>query len=113
MAGRPESTEMFLRELYSEAVDAAHPGNLVRGALTVKDGIMEVAGQAYSLFGGVTLVGFGKAVLPLAAEIERILGADWITRGIVSVPVGSGDVFGQLLKTDSRKDSLSRLLEWD
>jgi hypothetical protein len=92
MAGRPESTEMFLRELYSEAVDAAHPGNLVRGALTVKDGIME---------------------LPLAAEIERILGADWITRGIVSVPVGSGDVFGQLLKTDSRKDSLSRLLEWD
>ena len=100
--------DRLLRRMFSEAVAAVHPKALVKNSFRVVgnelrvfepprvvlgldipiDVNTEVA--TYDLDGGgrVFVVGFGKGVLPLAAEVERVLGAERIERGILSVPSG-------------------------
>ncbi len=95
------STESFLRRLYSEAVSAVSPSSLLRGLVTASDKSVIVNGVSYSTE-KVRLVGFGKAVLPIAAELERILTPERISRGVLSVPVGSKVRFGNLLADDTR-----------
>ena len=87
-------TDKFLERLFSEAVAAVHPKALVKNSmrvvgneLRVEDGT-KVATHDLSGGGRVFVVGFGKGVLPLAAEVERVLGAERIERGILSVPHG-------------------------
>ena len=84
---------MFLRRLFSEAVAAVQPKDLVRASLRVvgdelriKDATKVATHDLNS--GRVVVVGFGKGVLPLAAEVESVLGATRISRGILSVPHG-------------------------
>ena len=86
---------MFLRRLFSEAVAAVQPRDLVRASLRVVgcelriEDAAKVASHDLSSGGGrVFVVGFGKGVLPLAAEVESVLGATRISRGILSVPRG-------------------------
>ena len=84
---------MFLRRLFSEAVAAVQPRDLVRASLRVVGNELRIEDAAkvatHDLGGGrVFVVGFGKGVLPLAAEVESVLGATRISRGILSVPRG-------------------------
>ena len=87
-------SDIFLRRLFTEAVAAVHPKALLKNSmrvvgneLRVEDGT-EVATHDLSGGGRVFVVGFGKGVLPLAVEVERVLGAERISRGILSVPHG-------------------------
>ena len=86
--------DMFLRRLFSEAVAAVQPRDLVRASLRVVGNELRIEDAAkvasHDLSGGgrVFVVGFGKGVLPLAAEVESVLGATRISRGILSVPRG-------------------------
>ena len=88
-------SDTFLRRLFSEAVAAVHPKALVGASLRVVGNELRVGEDGtrvatHDLDGGgrVFVVGFGKGVLPLAAEVERVLGAARISRGILSVPRG-------------------------
>ena len=87
-------SDMFLRRLFSEAVAAVHPKALVGASLRVVGNELRVEDgtkvATHDLDGGgrVFVVGFGKGVLPLAAEVERVLGSERISRGILSVPHG-------------------------
>ncbi|MDG6965084.1 MAG: glycerate kinase [Nitrososphaerota archaeon] len=69
------------------ALDAADPALLVRRAVKVRGGSLEVGGVARDLahFRKVVVVGGGKASGLMAAELERMLG--WrVDRGVVVVP---------------------------
>ncbi|KAK6473853.1 glycerate kinase-like [Huso huso] len=95
------------REVFSAAVSAVLPENMMRGSLALLGERLLVDGRSFAPTGNVHLVGFGKAVLGMAAAAERILG-DHLVRGVVSVPHGIQEALRQagkgemLLGPDSR-----------
>ncbi|NWT66683.1 GLCTK kinase, partial [Prunella himalayana] len=85
---------MSLREhalsLFRGALGTVRPAPMLRRALKLQgDGCPQllVKGQAFPVKRNLYLVGFGKAVLGMAAAAEEILG-DHLTRGIITVPLG-------------------------
>ncbi|NWR47947.1 GLCTK kinase, partial [Regulus satrapa] len=85
---------MSLREhalcLFRGAVGTVRPAPMLKRALKLQGGgcpQLLVKGQAFPVKRDLYLVGFGKAVLGMAAAAEEILG-DHLARGIVSVPLG-------------------------
>ncbi|NXC05171.1 GLCTK kinase, partial [Orthonyx spaldingii] len=76
--------------LFRGAVGTVRPAPMLKRALKLQgDGCPQllVKGQAFPLKRDLYLVGFGKAVLGMAAAAEEILG-EHLTRGIISVPLG-------------------------
>ncbi|NXK59059.1 GLCTK kinase, partial [Sylvietta virens] len=85
---------MSLREhalsLFRGAVGTVRPAPMLKRALKLQgDGCPQllVKGQAFPVKKDLYVVGFGKAVLGMAAAAEEILG-DHLTRGIINVPLG-------------------------
>ncbi|NXT79881.1 GLCTK kinase, partial [Zapornia atra] len=85
---------MALREhalsLFLSAVGTVQPAPMLRRALKLqRDGCPQllVKGRAFPVKRNLYLVGFGKAVLGMAAAAEEILG-DHLVRGIINVPLG-------------------------
>lgn len=85
---------MSLREhalsLFRSAVGTVRPAPMLKSALKLQgDGCTQllVKGRAFPVKRDLYLVGFGKAVLGMAAAAEEILG-DHLVRGIISVPLG-------------------------
>lgn len=81
------SSEEQARAIFAAAVEGVQPDNVVRRALQRRGNELVVAEHSFKLCHNVHLVGFGKAVLGMAAEAERIVG-DHLVQGIVSVPHG-------------------------
>lgn len=75
------------RAVFSAAVEGVHPDMVVRRGLERHGDKLHVGGQSFTLTNNLYLVGFGKAVLGMAAEAERIVG-DHLIKGVVSVPHG-------------------------
>ncbi|NXN66167.1 GLCTK kinase, partial [Himantopus himantopus] len=85
---------MSLREhalsLFRSAVGTVRPAAMLKRAVKLQgDGCPQllVKGQAFPIKKDLYLVGFGKAVLGMAAAAEEILG-DHLVRGIINVPLG-------------------------
>ncbi|XP_062488709.1 glycerate kinase isoform X3 [Pezoporus occidentalis] len=85
---------MSLREhaltLFCSAVGTVRPAPMLKRALKLQqDGCPQllVKGRAFPVKRNLYLVGFGKAVLGMAAAAEEILG-DHLVRGIINVPLG-------------------------
>ncbi|XP_041835443.1 glycerate kinase isoform X2 [Melanotaenia boesemani] len=75
------------REVFAAAVQAVHPDTVVRQSIERKEDSVIIDGHKFTLKHNVHLVGFGKAVLGMAAEVERIMG-DHLVKGVISVPHG-------------------------
>ncbi|KAL8212350.1 UNVERIFIED_CONTAM: hypothetical protein K2H54_044153 [Gekko kuhli] len=76
--------------LFRSAVGTVLPGPMMKKALVLETGRhprLVVHGRPFELRRNLYLVGFGKAVLGMAAVAESILG-DHLVRGITSVPQG-------------------------
>ncbi|NXW05285.1 GLCTK kinase, partial [Fregetta grallaria] len=85
---------MSLREhalsLFRSAVGTVRPAPMLKRAMKLQgDGCPQllVKGRAFPVKRNLYLVGFGKAVLGMAAAAEEILG-DHLVRGIINVPLG-------------------------
>lgn len=76
-----------LKTIFLQSVNAVNPNNLIKRAVKVQYGHLVVSGRSYTLQKPVYIVGFGKAVLGMARELERALGSN-LQEGIVSVPAG-------------------------
>ena len=76
-----------MREVFSSAVRAVQPDAVVRRSIERNGDVVTIDGHKLELKKNLHLVGFGKAVLGMAAEVERIL-ADHLVRGVISVPHG-------------------------
>ncbi|XP_075893288.1 glycerate kinase isoform X2 [Nelusetta ayraudi] len=93
LAGRRKPTlckmsmDSRARGVFAAAVEAVQPDTVVRKSIERKDDSVIIDGHSFTLKRNLHLVGFGKAVLGMAAEAERILG-DHLVKGIISVPNG-------------------------
>ncbi|XP_036389227.1 glycerate kinase [Megalops cyprinoides] len=107
MATRSMSLEERAREVFAAAVGAVQPDRVVHRGLELSGNRLRVAGHTFELNHNLYLVGFGKAVLGMAAEAERIVGGH-LVKGVISVPHGIQETLkhhrkGQmLLGADSR-----------
>lgn len=81
------SMDTRAREVFGAAVEAVQPDAVVRKSLERRGDSVFVDGQRLALNHNLHLVGFGKAVLGMAAEAERIVG-DHLVDGVISVPRG-------------------------
>ncbi|KAM9859802.1 glycerate kinase isoform 2-T6 [Aulostomus maculatus] len=101
------SLDSRARDVFAAAVEAVQPDIVVRRSIEHKEDSMIINGHKFPLKQNLHLVGFGKAVLGMAAEAERIIG-DHLVRGVISVPHGIQQTLRQhgknhlLLKENSR-----------
>ncbi|XP_066553791.1 glycerate kinase [Amia ocellicauda] len=104
---RAMSAAQWARELFGVAVKAVQPDSVLSSSLTLQGGRLLVGGQSFAIDHNLYLVGFGKAVLGMAAAAERVVGGH-LVRGVVSVPHGIQDALRRegrgemLLSADSR-----------
>lgn len=85
-----ERAKSQLRAMFDASVRAVLPSEIIKKSVRVVGNELHISDKAYQLDGNVYLVGFGKAVLGMAAVLEDKLGPN-LVRGIVSVPRGSMD----------------------
>ncbi|XP_030585597.1 glycerate kinase [Archocentrus centrarchus] len=101
------SMDTRAREVFAAAVEAVQPDTVVRQSIERKEDSVIINGHKFTLNHNLHLVGFGKAVLGMAAEAERIMG-DHLVKGVISVPHGIQQTLQQhgkghlLLKENSR-----------
>lgn len=74
-----------LRDIFHSAVKAVSPNEIVRKRVKFRDNTLYINGQSFTLQKNVYLVGFGKAVMGMAVELEKMLG-NTLKSGIVSIP---------------------------
>lgn len=77
------------RQLFESAVGAVQPGPMLQRALFLDPSgrQLKVRDRSFQLRENLYLVGFGKAVLGMAAAAEELLGQH-LVQGVVSVPKG-------------------------
>ncbi|XP_074500616.1 glycerate kinase [Sebastes fasciatus] len=101
------SMDSRARQMFAAAVEAVQPDTVVRQSIERKEDSVVINGHKFTLKHNLHLVGFGKAVLGMATEAERIMG-DHLVRGVISVPHGIQQTLKQhgkdhlLLKENSR-----------
>lgn len=81
------SMDSRARGVFAAAVEAVQPDTVVRQSIERKEDSVVIDGHKFTLKHNLHLVGFGKAVLGMAAETERIVG-DHLVQGVISVPHG-------------------------
>nr|XP_004664374.2 glycerate kinase [Jaculus jaculus]XP_044992941.1 glycerate kinase [Jaculus jaculus]XP_044992942.1 glycerate kinase [Jaculus jaculus]XP_044992943.1 glycerate kinase [Jaculus jaculus] len=77
------------RQLFDSVVGAVQPGPMLQRALSLDPGgrLLKVRDRSFQLQQNLYLVGFGKAVLGMAAAAEELLGHH-LVQGVISVPKG-------------------------
>lgn len=101
------SMDSRARGVFAAAVEGVQPDTVVRQSVERKEDTVVIQGHKFTLKHNLHLVGFGKAVLGMAAEAERIVG-DHLVKGVISVPHGIQQTLQQhgkdhlLLKENTR-----------
>ncbi|KAK4015978.1 hypothetical protein OUZ56_030943 [Daphnia magna] len=77
-----------IRLIYKAAVDAVRPGFLVNQAIKYSDNVVHIQGELeLAVDRNCHVIGFGKAVLAMALQIDKIIGQH-IVKGVISIPHG-------------------------
>ncbi|XP_032668854.1 glycerate kinase [Odontomachus brunneus] len=79
-----------LTDLFRTAVRAVSPNEIIKKKVKFQDNVLYINNEKYPLQENVYLVGFGKAVMGMAVELEKMLGGA-LKKGIVSIPSKSMD----------------------
>ncbi|XP_012286714.1 glycerate kinase [Orussus abietinus] len=87
--------KVILKEMFDAAVEAVLPNRIIKNRVKVIENQLLVDKEAFRLKGNVYLIGFGKAVMGMAIEMENLLG-DKLKKGIVSIPRGSKENLGKI-----------------
>ncbi|OCT85697.1 glycerate kinase [Xenopus laevis] len=105
------SLQTDAKQIFWRAVSAVLPPSMLGRNLAVKDNggssVLQCGDKEFPLHKNLYLVGFGKAVLGMAAAVERIVG-NHLLHGIISIPKGMEETLKQagkremLLSPDSR-----------
>ncbi|NP_001072628.1 glycerate kinase [Xenopus tropicalis] len=105
------SLQTDAKQIFWKAVSAVLPPNMLGRNVAVKDNgdasVLQCGGKELPLHNNLYLVGFGKAVLGMAAAVEKIVGKH-LLRGVISIPRGMEETLKQagkremLLSPDSR-----------
>ncbi|KMQ93344.1 glycerate kinase-like protein [Lasius niger] len=79
-----------LNDIFRSAVKAVSPNEIIKKRVKLRDNTLYIDEKSFLLRENVYLVGFGKAVMGMAVELEKILG-NVLKKGIVSIPSISKD----------------------
>lgn len=99
-----------LRDIFQAAVNSVEPRNLVRNSLSLEGENLRVCGKLFPLRKPCYIVGFGKAVLGMAVEMEHLLGYRLLD-GAVVVPTGIFATFAGSSDLLPAPDSRLRFIE--
>ncbi|KAK2583816.1 hypothetical protein KPH14_009714 [Odynerus spinipes] len=112
------ATEMVLSKIRSElknlflvATKTVSPKRIIQDKVKLENDTLYVGGNRYPLREKVYLVGFGKAVMSMAVEMEKILG-NRLVKGIVSVPDASKDSIWKFDETSSFPNQKTTVVEY-
>lgn len=84
-----------LSQIFMQGVAAVRPEKLLASAVRIEDDNLIVNNNAFHIKKHCYVVGFGKAVLGMAVQLEKILGSALLS-GIVTVPQDIFDTFAAL-----------------
>lgn len=79
-----------LKDIFFAGLNSVKPHVLIQNKIRISGNNLLVKNKSYVLGDNVYLIGFGKAVMGMAIEMEKLLGKK-LTKGIISVPRGSID----------------------
>ncbi|XP_007888476.2 glycerate kinase [Callorhinchus milii] len=99
IAGKEMSLPQHSVEIFQAAVNAVLPQTMIRNNVRVEGERLTVQNQSFPVHKNVYLVGFGKAVLGMAAAAEDLLG-EHMLQGVISVPSGIQEVLRATGKID-------------
>lgn len=74
-----------LNDIFRSAVKAVSPNEIIKRRVKLQNNTLYIDDKSFLLRENVYLVGFGKAVMGMAVELEKILG-NVLKKGIVSIP---------------------------
>ncbi|KAM0736389.1 Glycerate kinase [Formica fusca] len=74
-----------LNDIFHSAVKAVSPNEIIKRRVKLRNNTLYIEEKSFLLRENVYLVGFGKAVMGMAVELEKILG-NVLKKGIVSIP---------------------------
>nr|DBA18402.1 TPA: hypothetical protein GDO54_016647 [Pyxicephalus adspersus] len=98
------------QQIFRSAVSAVLPPRMLQRALSVRErggsAVLECGGREIPLDNNLHLVGFGKAVLGMAAAAERIVGRH-LVGGVISIPQGMQDSLQR-----AERSSAPYFLDW-
>lgn len=77
----------YVINIFKECVKSVLPRNIVKNTLTFDSKTLYVKGNRFYVPNNIYVVGFGKAVLEMALEVEKILNGS-LKKAVVSVPFG-------------------------
>ncbi|XP_014602881.1 PREDICTED: glycerate kinase-like [Polistes canadensis] len=100
-----------LKGIFLSAIEAVSPKQIIKDKVKLKDGALFIENKRFSIGKKIYLVGFGKAVMNMAIELEKILG-NHLIKGIVSVPEISKDLIWTFDKTSSFPNQKTTVLEF-
>ncbi|KAJ3657530.1 hypothetical protein Zmor_009326 [Zophobas morio] len=76
-----------LKEIFLKSVESVQPHHLIPSQVHVTNSHLSIQNRSYPLHKPCYLVGFGKAVLGMSLELEKLL-KDKLNTGLVTVPSG-------------------------
>lgn len=99
-----------MRQIFLEAVDSVLPQKLVRNYVKYQGNQLIVGHRCYAIRQNVHMIGFGKAVLGMAVEVEKIL-KDHLRSGVISVPKDTLKTFEENDQFKLKENSVIRVYE--
>lgn len=90
-----------LKKIFASAVSSVQPANLIPESITLSGRHLTIRGDKYYLNKPCYVVGFGKAVLGMAIELENVLKEN-LCEGIISVPKGILEFNSKITLTNSK-----------
>lgn len=99
-----------MQSIFDKSVRAVQPNTLLKKAIEVKENTLIVSDTQYKLNKNSYLIGFGKAVLGMAYEAEKIL-ENHLCSGIISVPEGIQEIMKKNPTMQPKPDSTLEILE--
>ncbi|XP_048462564.1 glycerate kinase isoform X1 [Rhincodon typus] len=95
--------EMSLRQhglqIFQAAINAVLPQNMIKKNISIEGDRLMIQNRCFPVHKNVYLVGFGKAVLGMAAAMEEILG-DHLLQGVISIPLSIQRILCEAGKED-------------
>jgi glycerate kinase len=102
--------KVCMRSIFDKSVRAVQPDSLLTNSICVVGDTLIAGDRQYKLNRNCYLIGFGKAVLGMACEAERILGSH-LCSGIISVPEGIQEAVKKNPSVQPKSDSMINIIE--
>lgn len=100
-----------LKALFDAAIKTVSPKKIIKDKVKLENGTLHVEDKTFPIGEKVYLVGFGKAVMNMAIEMDKILGKR-LVKGIISIPDVSKNAIWNFDEMSSFPNQKSTVVEY-